>query len=99
MKFKTGRYYMIINDGHIDKWTHKYLTSYIRIIENKSYAFEGPQRFGRAVADSDFVILVTEDSIYYVKDRVGCDREVNPDEYTLVKLASIELSSLDFSGS
>ena len=92
MRFKTGRYYIVINDGLVNNWTHKYLTTYIRFIENSNtYAYEGPPSFGRAVADSDFVILVTEDNIYYFKDRLGDDREVNPDEYTLVKLASVEL--------
>lgn len=92
MSLRTGRYYMIINDCLLDKWTHKYLVADIRVLENHSYAYEGPWNLMTAISDSDSVIAVCDGDVYYYKDRDQDGRAVSSDELTLVTLSSVNLS-------
>jgi len=96
MKLKTGRYYMVINDSLVDHWSTKYLTTYIRVIENGGgYAYAGTPKFVNAVSSSDYIIFSNENEIYYYKDRHYYGRAVDPNEFILIKLASIELDSIE----
>jgi hypothetical protein len=83
-----GRYYLRIDDKHIRSWPHKYLFA---IVERYYKICSVPTGFISALRDSDIAILVDEDDeITYFKNCYDF-KTVDPDEFTLFKLSSVDL--------
>ena len=95
-----GRYYFVIRDN-VSK--HYNVPMYSSILGYKAdrIDFEAIQYRGRGMrilaSLSDYVIFANDDGMYYVKDR-GCGRRegnVDPDEFTFIRLASVDLRDVD----
>lgn len=98
MEFVTGRYYMQINDDAISKWKYKYITTLVTADYHGYYA---PNGFAHIIKDSVCIIVANSNGIVeYVKDKVFKSqwnqiyRKIGPNEFTFIKLASVELNDI-----
>ena len=94
-----GRYYFVIRDN-VSKHYNVPMYSSILGYKTDRVSFEAiPYRGAiRLMSLSDYVIFANNDSMYYVKDREcgrGGSRNVDPDEFTFIRLASVELGDVD----
>jgi len=97
----TVRYYFQLNPNVTDRFgSYQYLTAQCEKPENGWFGHtprigsRGPGTFHQLLANSDRVILCESDSIRYIKHREMDPKQavVDPDEFLLIKLRSIEFS-------
>lgn len=85
-----GKYYFVINDSCVYKWPHKYLTCDVTIDQPQVYNLT--KLSYRALIASDLVILVEDNKERYYKNRYKSrESNVDQDEFTLIKLSSVNL--------
>ena len=80
----SKRMYYIINDNCVHLFKHKYLTHGLSI--------NGNCRFNlKAAQNSDMIIGCNDNQTNILKDRRGPNQEISQEEFTWIKLSSVEM--------
>ena len=96
-----GRYYFVIRDNVSKHYNVPMYSSILGYKADKLNLEAIPHYLARRLMSlSDYVIFANDDSMYYLKNRecgFGSPRacNVDPDEFTFIRLASVELGDVD----
>ena len=107
MKFGTGRYYFVIREEVSEYYNvRQYSTIFLEDINDNirpipiinkyiaMYPMSVRSYVMRLISISDYVIFTNGIETYYIKDKFANRHGVDSDEFTFIKLASVELNEL-----